>query len=178
MTSDSNETSETLYCTVHPNRETVLRCNKCNRPMCLECAVLTPTGYRCRECVRGQQKIFDTARWSDYVLAVGIAGVLSFLGSLLASFLGFFILLIAPVVGFVIAEAVRRATGRRRSKRLFQAAAAAAALGSLIIVLPQLLLLILSSSGLSSLLGLVWKGLYTFLVTSSVYARLAGIRMG
>ena len=45
-------------------------------PICSECAVLTPTGYRCKECVRGQQKVFDTARWIDYPLAIVIAGVL------------------------------------------------------------------------------------------------------
>ena len=44
------------YCEVHPDRETSLRCNKCGRLMCTECAVLTPVGYRCRECVRGQQE--------------------------------------------------------------------------------------------------------------------------
>lgn len=176
MNSSNPENKDILYCTVHPNRETRLRCNNCERPMCLECAVLTPIGYRCRECVRGQQKVFETALWYDYVLAAIIAGVLAFLGSLLASLIGFFILLLAPVAGFIIAEAVRRVTGRRRSKLLFQIAAGAAAAGSLIVVLPDLLVLILSQSAMP-LLGLIWKGLYTFLVTSSVYARLAGIRM-
>lgn len=177
MNSSNPETPEILYCTVHPNRETRLRCNNCNRPMCLDCAVKTPIGYRCRECVRGQQKVFETALWHDYVLAAIIAGVLSFLGSLLASVIGFFTIFIAPVVGFVIAEAVRKATGKRRSKLLFQITAGAAAIGSLIVILPTLLVIILSSSGGMSLLGLLWKGVYIFLVTSSVYARLAGIRM-
>jgi hypothetical protein len=176
MNSSNPENQDTLYCTVHPSRETRLRCNNCDRPMCLDCAVPTPIGYRCRECVRGQQKIFETALWHDYVLAVVIGGVLAFLGSLLASFIGFFILFLAPVVGFIIAAAVRRLTGRRRSKLLFQIAAGATAAGSLIVVLPDLLVLILTQSGMP-LLGLLWKGLYTFLVTSSVYARLAGIRI-
>ena len=48
--------NEKMYCYNHPQRETVLRCNRCERPMCTSCAVLTPTGYRCKECVRGQQK--------------------------------------------------------------------------------------------------------------------------
>ena len=34
----------TLYCYVHPNRETALRCNHCNRPICADCAIRTPTG--------------------------------------------------------------------------------------------------------------------------------------
>ena len=59
----------TLYCYVHPNRATTLRCNRCERPICAEDAVLTPTGYRCRECIRSQQRIFDTALWYDYITA-------------------------------------------------------------------------------------------------------------
>ncbi len=57
--------SGVLYCTVHPNVETALRCNRCGRPMCNRCAVRTPVGYRCRECVRGQQQVFYTAQTLD-----------------------------------------------------------------------------------------------------------------
>lgn len=175
----TQENPTTLYCSVHLNRETMLRCNLCNRPMCLDCAVLTPIGYRCKECVRGQQKVFETAEWFDYPLAILIAGGLAFFGSLLASLIGFFILIIAPVVGVVIAEAVRYVTHRRRSKLLWQITAGAAAVGSLIVVLPNLILILLfpSAGAIPSLLGLVWQGLYTFLVTSSVYYRLGGIRI-
>ena len=67
--------TETLYCYVHPNRETSLRCNHCERPICADCAVLTPTGYRCKECVKGQQKVFDTSEWYDYVLGFITAGI-------------------------------------------------------------------------------------------------------
>lgn len=177
-----------LFCYIHPNRETVLRCNRCERPICNECAVLTPTGYRCKECVRGQQKIFETAQTSDYLFGIVIAGVLGFVGSIFASLisrlgiLGFFIVLIAPFVGVVIAEAVRRVTHRRRSKRLFQITAGAAALGSLPLLLINILpVIFLGSGGGFNILGvglaLVWQALYSFLVTSSVYYRLSGIRM-
>ena len=70
------EETTTLYCYVHPNRETGLRCNRCERPICADCAVLTPTGYRCRECVREQKKVFDTAEWYDYLLGFVVAVVL------------------------------------------------------------------------------------------------------
>src|SRR5690606_10430831 len=43
--------TDTLYCTVHPTRATLLRCNRCGRPMCTDCAVQHPVGLRCRECV-------------------------------------------------------------------------------------------------------------------------------
>jgi hypothetical protein len=148
--------------------------------MCTEDAVLTPTGYRCKECVRGQQKIFETAQTSDYLLGIVIAGVLAFFGSYIARFLSFFIIFIAPVIGVVIAEAVRRVTHRRRAKKLFQLTAGAAALGSLPLLLLYVLSAFFSGGGFSILgigLGLVWQALYSFLVTSTVYYRLSGIRM-
>jgi hypothetical protein len=115
------DTSRKLYCANHPNRETLLRCNRCERPICVDCAILTETGYRCKDCVRGQQKIFETAQWLDYPLGIAVAGVLAFIGSILAGFLGFFTLFIAPVAGVIIAEAVRWITKKRRSRWLYRA---------------------------------------------------------
>jgi hypothetical protein len=166
-----------LYCANHPTVETSLRCNNCDKPICPKCAVLTPTGYRCKECVHNQQKIFDTAQWYDYPLAIVIGGVLSFLGSQVVSYVGFFTLFLAPLAGLLIAEAVRFIIRRRRSHNLFLAAAIAVAVGSL----PPLLTVILSSllgfGSLFALLPLVWQGLYTFTVTSTVYYRLRGINI-
>ncbi len=45
--------SDIPTCANHPERETGLRCNRCGKPICSQCAVQTPVGYRCRECVRG-----------------------------------------------------------------------------------------------------------------------------
>ncbi|HNW14496.1 MAG TPA: B-box zinc finger protein, partial [Anaerolineaceae bacterium] len=56
---------DTLYCKNHPQRETYLRCNRCNDPICVQCAVLTPTGYRCKNCISGQQKVFETSEGLD-----------------------------------------------------------------------------------------------------------------
>jgi len=158
-----------LYCANHPNVETSLRCNNCDKPICPKCAVLTPTGYRCKECVRSQQKVFNTAEWYDYPVAFFIVGTLSFLGSMLASFLGFWIIFIAAIIGMGIAEATRFLTHRRRSKLLFQIAASAAIIGSL----PFLLTTLLNGN----LLGLLWQGFYTFTITSTVYYRLRGINI-
>lgn len=179
MTEDSSQ-SKPMYCYAHPKRETLLRCNRCNRPICQSCAVLTPTGYRCKECVRGQQKIFDTTRWWDYPIAVVTAGVLSYVGSLITSVFGFFTILVAPVAGMIIAEAVRFVVRKRRSKTLTLLAAAATLIGALITPLVQLVLslvFITSGQGLSLLLGLLWPAVYAVLVTSTMYYRLKGIRL-
>ena len=170
------DTPPVLMCANHPDTETTLRCNRCEKPICPRCAVLTPTGYRCKECVRGQQRVFDTAVWHDYPVAIGIAGVLGLLGSLIVPYIGFFALFLGPFVGTVVAEAVRRITQRRRARALFIGATAAAALGCLIPLLPILLGALLGG-GFRSLISLVWYGIYTFGVISSVYYRLSGIRI-
>lgn len=177
-------TPPVLYCYKHPQRETLLRCNRCGQPICAECSVLTPTGYRCKDCVRGQQKAFDTSRTGDYFIGIAIALVIAFAGSWLANILGFLTLFVAPVVGFLIAEAIRWAVKKRRSKLLFQLSAGAAALGGLPLLLLDvfqlLALLSYGSNALSSVymfLPLLWGGLYVFLVASTVYYRLSGIQM-
>lgn len=173
------EDPQRLFCYVHPDRETLLRCNRCERPICQSCAVLTPTGYRCKECVRGQQKIFETARWWDYPLAFLAAGVLSYLGSLVAGLFGFFTILIAPVAGMIIAEAVRFVVRRRRSKYLPIVAVVAVVLGALIIPLANMVFAWLNHYGNfgGGLLGLLWPAVYAALVASSLYYRLKGIRI-
>ena len=104
--------NDATYCASHPDRETGLSCNRCGKPICTTCAVHTATGYRCKECVREQKKKFDTAQTSDYIVAVVISIALSYLGSIFVSRLGFFLLLLSPIAGMLIAEAVRNATGR------------------------------------------------------------------
>jgi hypothetical protein len=159
-----------LYCANHPDVETSLRCNKCEKPICAKCAVLTPTGYRCKECIRGQQKIFETAEWIDYPLIFVSVTILAYLGSLIAFRLGFFIILLAPLAGGVIAEIARAITSHRRSTRLYLLAAAAAIIGCVPLGLQFILQF--------SLLGLIWHLAYTILMTSTLYTRLAGIKIG
>jgi len=129
------DTPPVIYCANHPQIETSLRCNRCEKPICIKCAVLTPTGYRCKECVQGQQKLFDTALWYDYILASIIGAALSYVGSRIIPVMSYFTILLAPVAGVIIAELIRTVTKRRRSKKLFFVSAAAAALGSIPVIL-------------------------------------------
>lgn len=173
MTDDS---TTTLYCVNHPNRETLLRCNRCERPICVECAVLTETGYRCKDCVRGQQKIFETAQWLDYPVGMAVAALLAFIGSILAGFLGFFTLFIAPVAGVIIAEAVRWVTRKRRARWLYRAVTLAAVAGALVLPLINVLGILLGM-GSVVLWTLIWQVAYVILIASTVYYRLSGIRI-
>ena len=155
---------EQMVCAFHPNRPTTLRCNRCERPICTRCAVLTPVGYRCKACVKGQQAAFETARWWDYpaaflISALGVGIAVGLLG-----FIGYWGFLVAPAVGGGLAEGVRAAVGRRRSRRLPLAAAAGGALAVLFHVL-------LAGFGL----GLIWPVAYGALMISTLVYRIRGI---
>jgi len=169
-------TTETLFCYVHPNRETALRCNNCNRPICASCAVRTPTGYRCKECVKERQQIFDTAVWYDYILGFVIAGVLSGIASFLVTLIGgigffgwFLIAAGAPTAGAIIAEALRFALRKHRSRNLFITVAVGVVLGALPTLLFQLFFF--------DLFGVIFQVIYLFIATPVVYTRLSGIQL-
>jgi hypothetical protein len=171
-----NESSTPMYCANHPGVETSLRCNKCGKPICARCAIRTPTGYRCKECVRGQRKIFDTALWYDYLLGFLTAAILGFLASLLAtlvsrlSFIGWILIVIgAPTAGMIIAEGVRLVTRKHRSRTLFFTIAAAVVVGALPVILFQLFT--------GNLFTLIFQGIYLFIATPIVYTRLSGIQL-
>jgi uncharacterized BrkB/YihY/UPF0761 family membrane protein len=164
----------TLYCANHPTVETTLRCNRCEKPICVQCAVLTPTGYRCKECVKSQQKIFDTAEPRDYILGFLVAAILSWLASLvflLISLIGFFGFIIAmaaaPTAGVIISEGVRLVTRKHRSRALFITIAVAVVLGSVPVILLNL----------HNMYGLIFQGIYLALVLPTVFYRLSGIRI-
>lgn len=128
-------TDETTYCAVHPDRETTLRCNKCERYMCVDCAVQTPVGYRCKECVRGIQDKYYKASNNDYVILAAVCLALGgAAGAILQSInIGIlFSLILGLPVGGGIAEVALRAIQRRRGRQSAIVAAAAAVIGGLV----------------------------------------------
>jgi hypothetical protein len=165
-----------IYCANHPNVETMLRCSRCNKPICNKCAIKSPVGYRCPECVRGQQKIFETAVWSDYLLGAATAAILSGIASFLISLIGaigffgwFLVLAAAPTAGVVIAEGTRYVIRRRRARSLFITIAVAVGVGAIPAILLQLLSL--------NLFGIAFQAIYLAMAIPAVYTRLSGIQL-
>ena len=117
---------QSLTCANHPDRETLLRCNKCGKPICISCAVRTPVGYRCTDCVREQQNIYFNAMGRDNIVALAVGFALTLIvapivGFLLGSigFFGFFIaFIIGSGAGTLVARIIRRAVGNRRGRKL------------------------------------------------------------
>ncbi len=169
--------TNTLYCYVHPTRETTLRCKRCEKPICASCAQRTPTGYLCKDCVSQHKKIFDTALWYDYLSGFAVTFILSLTASgllgFVASFIGFFMIFIALAVaggaGVFLSNIALRVTGKRRSRWLFITCAAGVALGALPVGLSMLFM--------GSMLPVIMIGIYAVVATSTVYARLAGIQL-
>lgn len=153
-----------LYCANHPTVETMLRCNRCGKPICTRCAIQTPVGYRCKQCVGRQQAVFYTGGVADYLIGGAIALVAGGAAGLLMSLLGawFFALILGAPAGMAIAEAVRWAVRRRRSRYLGAVVGGGILLGSL----PALLL------GLLNLWSLLTVGLFVALAVGAAAARL------
>jgi len=170
-----SDTPETLYCTYHPNVETLLRCNRCGKPICTRCAIRTPVGYRCKECVRGQQAVFYSATTADYLVAAGVTLALTLpagfvvpllFGLLPLGYWGALIMFfVAPAVAGAMAEVVRRSVGRRRGRYLRYVVPGVGIAGSGVGFLILWLFVGLAGGALSFLV-------YIVMLAATLYARL------
>ncbi len=173
-----------MTCAFHPDRPTLLRCNRCDRPICTECAVQTPTGYRCKACVRELQLRFERVSWGR-VLGIGLtAGILSAVGAWLGLFLGFWVLFLAPAWGHLVGEAVLRLRPGPgwRARRWARAAILVGGAWPLVVIgVPQGLALVLAGAGLqgwlSFVLRVVWMVVYVVLVERMASRRIFGIEL-
>ncbi len=123
-----------LTCSNHPDQPTSLRCNRCDKPICARCAVQTPVGYRCRDCLRGQQAVFETGRGLDPAIAffVGLVGVGAAI--FLLGYAEAWGILLAPVVGTALAGVIRFLVRGRRGRSITLGAVIGAAVAGVVII--------------------------------------------
>ena len=156
---------EVFYCINHPQIETRLRCSKCGTPICPRCAVQTPVGFRCPQCIRSQQAIFYTSTPLDYGIAVVVGLVISTIAALILSRVGIFLaLILGPVAGGVIAEVVWWAIRRRRGRWMWLVVSICIAIGGFLSLILSALLF-----SPTSLITLI---IYVVLAIGTAYARL------
>lgn len=121
----------TLRCARHPGVETLLRCGRCETPICPRCMVMTPVGARCPDCAHLRRPPMYDVSGRYLWQAIGVALLLvvagGFVFSLVAGFAGRSIFLGAILyllVGTGVAEALSAAANRKRGPRLQILAAA------------------------------------------------------
>jgi hypothetical protein len=184
--------TEPLYCANHPTAETYLRCNKCNQPICAKCAVQTAVGYRCKNCIKAQQKIFYADfRPIYYVIAAAVALPLSLIAAMLIPRIGWWLtFILSPAAGAGIAEVSRWAIRRRRGKYTWIVVCGCIILGGLLAIALSLfgmvLIALLSMFGggmgnigeiaslvaMGGLFDTLWVIVYVVMATGAAYWRL------
>ena len=127
---EENNTIESQFCPVHPDRETYLRCAECNRPICDKCMVQTPVGTKCPDCARHRGRTTGQAK-PIYIIRAAAAGAGAavfggFVLALLRSTLPVGMIILAFLAGIGMGEIVSRAA-RRQTGRNFQIIAGVAA---------------------------------------------------
>jgi hypothetical protein len=125
-----------MQCATHPHVETYVRCSKCGKAICPQCMVSTPVGYRCRDCAVVRTMPAYNLKPEMIGRAVAAAAGLVIAGGFgwaLVFQLRFSMLLIiaGAGIGWLIAEGVSRAAGRRTSTLLPPLAGASAGLSVL-----------------------------------------------
>jgi hypothetical protein len=136
------------YCYRHPDRETGLHCIQCGRPICGECATMTPVGQLCPDDRRARRPSNYKVSAADVIVGGLVALIASAVvaGLLLFVTRGFFGLIIIFMAGPAIAEfivrIVDRVTKLKRGRPMQIAVGLAIVLGTLPLALFNLLLLL------------------------------------
>lgn len=137
MAQTSTTPAGQVPCSYHPQVRTGLRCSRCGKPICPQCAVRTPVGLRCPDCagVRGlptyRTPAGNMARATGAGLAVAI-GV-----AVLWRFFPDWEFYLCLLLGFGSVEAIARVAGNKRGADLQLLAIGAVTIG---LVLGRLLL--------------------------------------
>lgn len=160
-----------VYCINHPDRETGLRCHRCERPICYQCAIKTPVGQICPDCYKAARAKYYNGTSTDVVIGAAIALVLGVvfggLAYLFLNMIGWFSFIVAfiagPAAGGAVAEVIRGALRRRRAQGLKVAATILFVVGLLAAGF------FLRGPGMVARLD-VW--LFAALAASTLYARL------
>lgn len=125
------------YCKRHPQTETYLGCSVCGDLICSECLIQAPVGARCPDHGTEMRNPATQATGAEMtralVVGIGTSILLHLVYVVLLLVLGsvgLFLAFIAPVaIGYLVGEAVYRASGYTRNKNLAWAAAGSVFLG-------------------------------------------------
>lgn len=103
-----------LFCYRHADRETYVRCGRCDRPICPRCAMQGPVGFRCRDCGKPVYDPLTSFRPEQLVLGSLVSLGASTLGGVIGLQIGFFVIFVGFLAGGLISDLVMRVTGYKR----------------------------------------------------------------
>lgn len=111
---DQSPPTGQVPCSYHPNVMTGLRCSRCGKPICPQCAVRTPVGMRCPDCagVRGLPTYRTPA--NSLLKAGGAALAVAIGTAVLWRFLPDWQFYLSLLMGFGTVETIARFTGNKR----------------------------------------------------------------
>lgn len=169
-------TGEALFCYRHPDRETYVRCGRCDRPICTKCAMLGPVGMRCKVCGTPPRNPLHSLTPGQFAagsaVALGAGTIAGFVGLQLGFLLS---ICIGPIIGGLMGEAVMRATGYKRGPLMWLLVGGGIILGVLLAGVLQFLLLpgmaeIAAVGGLGSYLTVTAVGATLYIAAAMVGA--------
>jgi hypothetical protein len=103
-----------MFCYRHPDRETWLRCGRCDQPICVKCSVQGPVGSRCRQCGLRKNDALSSFTPRQLFLAIGIAVGAGAVAGFITGYVGFFSIVVGYFAGRLTADAVTRVVGYKR----------------------------------------------------------------
>lgn len=125
----ADDSSDTLRCTRHPGTETVLRCGRCETPICPRCMVETPVGARCPTCA-GVKRFGLLVKPAELAPAIAFGIGVGAVGTAIYTFVPFLGPLISfAIVGFGVGQAVSIGVNRKRARELAPIAVACLLVG-------------------------------------------------
>jgi hypothetical protein len=117
-------------CANHPNRLTMVTCTDCGKPLCPDCMVFSAVGIKCKECATLPRSARVTLKTQKFLLAIAAglwaATVLGFAYYYILGMINFFFVFIfvSAGIGYLVGEAVGRASGHYRGLKTAITAAA------------------------------------------------------
>lgn len=115
--------AEERGCANHPGRSTMVSCSACGKPLCPDCMVYSAVGIKCRQCAAMPRSSRVTLKTSRFLLAIAaglwVGTAIGFAYYYILGFIGFFFffIFVAAGIGYLVGEAVSRASGRYHGKK-------------------------------------------------------------
>ena len=131
VTADLTE-PQPLHCYRHPDRETYVRCGRCDQPICMGCAMQGPVGMRCKTCGKPARDALASMRPSQVAVGLAVSGGLGAVVGYFGAQFGWFMIVVGFFAGTIISEALDRTVGIKRGPRILAIAVTGILVGGLI----------------------------------------------